>query len=280
MDVNIDVEYYHVTGYRSIVDMPELIIDTSEAGIATFALNRPAELNAWTYPLEASFFAALDSAASDPEVRVVVVTGAGRGFCAGASMRLLGDGDRSERSDRAQRRRLCELAEFPKPVIAAVNGPAGLGFALAMSCDIRFAAADSKLTTSFARLGLVAEHGVAWLLPRLVGGARARDLLLSGRTGTSLGRSSRRRTGLPGQTSSPIRAACLTRGRRQAGVGGPIWALDERAGRAGQKCIRLHATVVTARSDKQLAEPDIKGFGLLPAAGGVRQRPGGVDASR
>ena len=100
-------------------------------------------------------------------------------------MRLLGDGDRSERSDRAQRRRLCELAEFPKPVIAAVNGPAaGLGFALAMSCDIRFAAADAKLTTSFARLGLVAEHGVAWLLPRLVGGARARDLLLSGRTVT------------------------------------------------------------------------------------------------
>jgi len=165
------------------VDTPELIIDTSAAGIATFVLNRPAELNAWTYPLEESFFAALDSAAGDPEVRVVVVTGAGRGFCAGASMQLLGGGDRSERPDRAQRRRLCELAEFPKPVIAAVNGPAaGLGFALAISCDIRFVAADAKLTTSFARLGLVAEHGVAWLLPRLVGGARARDLLLSGRT--------------------------------------------------------------------------------------------------
>ena len=167
------------------MDTPELIIDTSETGIATFVLNRPAELNAWTYPLEESFFAALDSAAGDPAVRVVVVTGAGRGFCAGASTQLLGDGDRSERPDRARRRRLCELAEFPKPVIAAVNGPAaGLGFALAVSCDIRFAAADAKLTTSFARLGLVAEHGVAWLLPRLVGGARARDLLLSGRTVT------------------------------------------------------------------------------------------------
>ena len=185
MHVNIDVEYFRTTGYRSVVDTPELIIDTSAAGIATFVLNRPAELNAWTYPLEKSFFAALDSAAGDPEVRVVVVTGAGRGFCAGASMQLLGGGDRSERPDRAQRRRLCELAEFPKPVIAAVNGPAaGLGFALAISCDIRFVAADAKLTTSFARLGLVAEHGVAWLLPRLVGGARARDLLLSGRTMT------------------------------------------------------------------------------------------------
>ena len=164
------------------MDASELIIDTAEAGIAIFILNRPAELNAWTYPLEESFFAALDSAAADPAVRVVVVTGAGRGFCAGASMQLLGDGDRSKRPDRARRRRLCELAEFPKPVIAAVNGPAaGLGFALAVSCDIRFAAADAKLTTSFARLGLVAEHGVAWLLPRLVGSARARDLLLSGR---------------------------------------------------------------------------------------------------
>ena len=176
---------FSLPGYRAVVDASELIIDTPEAGIATFVLNRPAELNAWTYPLEESFFAALDSAAGDPAVRVVVVTGAGRGFCAGASMQLLGNGDRSKRPDRARRRRLCELAEFPKPVIAAVNGPAaGLGFALAVACDIRFAAADAKLTTSFARLGLVAEHGVAWLLPRLVGSARARDLLLSGRTVT------------------------------------------------------------------------------------------------
>src|ERR1700733_11299911 len=158
MNVNAAVENYRGTGYRSVVDTPELIIDTSAAGIAKFLLNRPAELNAWTYPLEASFFAALDSAAGDPEVRVVVITGAGRGFCAGASMQLLGDGDRSERSDRAHRRRLCELAAFPKPVKASVNGPAdGLGFALAISYDIRFAAADAKLTTSFARLGLVAE---------------------------------------------------------------------------------------------------------------------------
>jgi enoyl-CoA hydratase/carnithine racemase len=171
--------------YLEPVDAPELIVDTSEPGIAALILNRPDELNAWTYTLEARFFAALDAAAANPATRVVVVTGAGRGFCAGASMRLLGDGDRSSRPDRAQRRRLCELVEFPKPVIAAINGPAaGIGLALALSCDIRFAAADTKLTTSFARLGLVAEHGVAWLLPRLVGGAAARDLLLSGRTVT------------------------------------------------------------------------------------------------
>src|ERR1700757_2074915 len=108
--------------------------------------------------------------------------GAGRGFCAGASMSLLGDVPDS-RPDRSVRRRLCELAEYPKPLIAAINGAAaGIGFALAISCDLRFCAETSVLTTSFAKLGLVAEHGVAWILPQLVGRAHALDLLLSGRT--------------------------------------------------------------------------------------------------
>lgn len=96
-------------------------------------------------------------------------------------MNMLGESVRSE--DRLDRRRLCELADFPKPVVAAINGPAaGIGFALALWCDVRICAADAKLTTSFARLGLVAEHGTAWLLPRIVGRAHAVDLLLSGRT--------------------------------------------------------------------------------------------------
>jgi enoyl-CoA hydratase/carnithine racemase len=161
----------------------DLIFERPQNGIATLVLNRPAELNAWTYTMEGLFFEALDAAMGDPEVRVVVITGAGRGFCAGASMTLLGDGDRSLMPDRSRRRRLIELAQCPKPVVAAINGPvAGIGFALALACDIRIAAVDAKITTSFARLGLPAEHGTAWLLPRIVGGARARDLLLSART--------------------------------------------------------------------------------------------------
>jgi enoyl-CoA hydratase/carnithine racemase len=93
---------------------------------------------------------------------------------------MLGEGARP--ADREGRRKFCQLAQFPKPVIAAINGPAaGLGFMLAMWCDIRIAAADAKLTTAFARLGLVAEHGAAWLIPRIVGRSRAADLLLSGR---------------------------------------------------------------------------------------------------
>jgi len=163
------------------VEPSELIIDRAEPGVLQLVLSRPAQLNAWTIPLERAFFAALDAAAASPDVRVVVITGAGRGFCAGASMDMLGAAVRP--ADREGRRRLSELAEFPKPVIAAVNGPAaGLGLVLALWCDIRIAAADARLTTAFARLGLVAEHGAAWLLPRIVGRAHAADLLLSGRT--------------------------------------------------------------------------------------------------
>ena len=165
------------------MDESEVLVNFDEPGIVQLVLNRPDELNAWTYSLESSLFAALDAAATDRSVRVVVITGAGRAFCAGASMSLLGDvGTAVTRPDRAHRRRLPELVEYPKPIIAAINGPAaGIGFALAIACDVRVAAADAKLTTSFARLGLVAEHGVAWLLPRLVGWTHATDLLLSGR---------------------------------------------------------------------------------------------------
>jgi enoyl-CoA hydratase/carnithine racemase len=138
-------------------------------------------LNAWTLALEATFFAALDAAATDPAVRTIVVTGAGRGFCAGASMDMLGGAARP--IDPSARRRLSELTEFPKPIIAALNGSAaGLGLALALYCDIRICAVDAKLTTAFARLGLVAEHGLARLLPETIGRAHAADLLLSGRT--------------------------------------------------------------------------------------------------
>ncbi len=168
-------------GYHATVEPTELIVDRTEPGILQLILNRPAQLNAWTISLETAFFAALDAAAACPDVRVVVITGAGRGFCAGASMDMLGAAARP--ADRAGRRRLSELAEFPKPVIAAVNGPAaGLGLVLALWCDVRVCDADARLTTAFSRLGLVAEHGVAWLLPRLVGRAQACDLLLSGRT--------------------------------------------------------------------------------------------------
>ena len=152
--------------------------------IATITFNRPDRLNAWTGRLGTAYFDALDRAADDPEVRVIVVTGAGRGWCAGADMDMLqgiGEGDGAGGGD-PETRPHTHATTIPKPVIAAINGAcAGLGFVHAMMCDIRFAAAGAKFTTAFANRGLVAEHGVSWVLPRVVGPAVALDLLMSGR---------------------------------------------------------------------------------------------------
>ena len=209
---------------------PEVVVNRDEPAIAQLILNRPTELNAWTYTLEAALFDALDVAASDPAVRAVVITGAGRAFCAGASMSLLGDsGAAVARPDRATRRRLTEITTFPKPVIAAINGPAaGIGFALAISCDVRFASETAKLTTSFARLGLVAEHGVDWLLPRLVGWTHATDLLLSGRI---ISGSEAEKMGLVASTVSDgsVRERALEYAREMASTGSPSsWAAIKR----------------------------------------------------
>src|SRR4051794_38134341 len=161
-----------------------LLRDTSD-GVAVLTLNRPDRLNAWTFELEQAYFGALADCAEDPDVRVIVVTGAGRGFCAGADMddlQGIGSGalDVDERA--AQRRKQTFPLTIPKPIVAAVNGAAaGLGLVQALMCDIRFAAAGAKFTTAFSRRGLIAEHGISWILPRLVGPSRALDLLLSAR---------------------------------------------------------------------------------------------------
>lgn len=156
------------------------------SGVATLTLNRPDRLNAWTPALEGRLFELLDAADADPEVRVVVVTGAGRGWCAGADMDTLQgiQAAEAEKPGRAQvvRRSVTDVLRVRKPVIAAINGAcAGIGMAFATFCDLRFAAAGAKFTTAFSRRGLVAEHGMSWSLPRLVGTARALDLLYSAR---------------------------------------------------------------------------------------------------
>jgi enoyl-CoA hydratase/carnithine racemase len=165
--------------------------------IATITLDRPERLNAWTGRMNTEYRSLLERARADGGVRVIVVTGAGRGFCAGADTRALeghverggydpGTGPGLATPGYGVRPEFD--AEFayhfgiPKPIIAAVNGPAaGVGFALACYCDLRFAAAGAKLTTAHGRLGLPAEFGLSWLLPRLVGLTRAADVLLSSR---------------------------------------------------------------------------------------------------
>src|SRR5688500_12400612 len=153
-------------------------------GIATLTLNRPDRLNAWTGGLARRYYDLLDQAAADQDVRVIVVTGAGKGFCAGADMESL-QGNEEADADAAGvsgDRLIWHPTTIHKPIIAAINGAcAGIGFCAALMCDLRFAAAGAKFTTAFVRRGLIAEHGSSWMLPRLIGHARALDLLYSGR---------------------------------------------------------------------------------------------------
>lgn len=164
--------------------MSEVVLKSIEDGVAVLTLNRPDRLNAWTGEMERAYFAGLDECAASDDVRVIVVTGAGRGFCAGADMQdlqTLGEGSRQPSLPHDARPQTYPLS-IPKPILAAINGPcAGIGLVQALMCDVRFAAQDAKMTTAFSRRGLIAEHGMSWILPRLVGPARALDLLLSGR---------------------------------------------------------------------------------------------------
>jgi enoyl-CoA hydratase/carnithine racemase len=162
--------------------MSDAVLYEVQGNVALITLNRPERLNAWNGDLASGYFNSLDLAAADPDVRVIVVTGAGRGFCAGADMDVLqgigGGADSGERDTRDARYAM----GIPKPIIAAVNGAcAGLGLVHAVACDIRFAAAGAKFTVAFSRRGLIAEHGISWTLPRLVGQSVAMDLIVSGR---------------------------------------------------------------------------------------------------
>jgi len=158
-------------------------------GVALLTLNRPDRLNAWNGELSERYFTLMDECVANDEVRVLVVTGAGKGFCAGADMDALqsigrssSGGSNAGAESAAGGRLQSYTTTIPKPVIAAINGAcAGIGMVQALMCDVRFAAAGAKFTTAFARRGLIAEYGMSWLLPRLVGTANALDVLLSGR---------------------------------------------------------------------------------------------------
>ena len=178
----------------------EQILYEAKDRVATVTLNRPEKLNAWTGVMGREVRQAMDEAARDESVRVIILTGAGRGFCAGADMQLLSgivdagtvrEGDeRPARSPSAAdaparadfRGPYAYFPTVPKPIIAALNGAtAGLGLVIALYCDLRIAADTAVFTTAFSRRGLIAEHGVSWMLPRLVGLQHGLDLLLSAR---------------------------------------------------------------------------------------------------
>lgn len=186
-----------------MADYSEILVDVA-GRVATITLNRPDKLNAWTGTMQDEVKAAVLAASADDEVRCIVVTGAGRGFCAGADMGGLqvieaSSGESTLGPQIADSTTLFEgapgptvaehfpgrfgyLFSCPKPIIAAINGPcAGIGLIFTLYCDLRFAAEEAKFTTAFAARGLIAEHGISWLLPRLVGEAHALDLLFTAR---------------------------------------------------------------------------------------------------
>ncbi|MET0579337.1 MAG: enoyl-CoA hydratase-related protein [Ilumatobacteraceae bacterium] len=177
----------------------EQILFEIDDPVATITLNRPDQLNAWTGVMANEVKDALGRAERDPAVVGIVLTGAGRGFCAGADMNMLQslsgaddgalpfvDDGRPTPGDASWgdelRGTYTYLMSVPKPIIAAINGPAaGMGVPIVLACDLRFMNESTVMTTSFAHRGLVAEWGVSWLLGRLVGPARALDLLYSAR---------------------------------------------------------------------------------------------------
>jgi enoyl-CoA hydratase/carnithine racemase len=164
-----------------------------EDHVATITLNRPDKLNAWTAEMDADVRHAVEAAATDDKARAIVITGAGRGFCAGADMSRLsristggGAGNvvqmaRSNPDNFDQK--FSYFLAVPKPIFAAINGPiAGIAVCFSLFCDFRYMAEGAKLTTAFAKRGLIAEHGSSWMLPRLIGPMNALDLLYSART--------------------------------------------------------------------------------------------------
>jgi len=174
----------------------EQVIYSVKDRVATIMLNRPDRMNAWTPVMEKEVRETLEQASADERIRAIVLTGAGRGFCAGADMSGLGarandpklavDLHPQKFDPDNFNQRYSYLLGIPKPIIAGINGPvAGIGLVLTLYCDLRYIAAGTKLTTSFARRGLICEYGSGWMLPRLVGPMNAIDLMLSGRTLTA-----------------------------------------------------------------------------------------------
>src|SRR3989337_2860242 len=162
-----------------------ILVDIAE-NIATVTLNRPEKLNALSGEMMEGLVPVIEGLAEEKEVRCVVVTGAGRGFCAGGGLAGMGSGETLPNENPVARLRRLEetsrlLHEMPKPTIAMVNGPAaGAGLSIALACDIRIVGESARFGTAFVRIGFSGDYGGTWMLQRLVGPAKARELYFTG----------------------------------------------------------------------------------------------------
>jgi len=169
------------------MDFEQIIVEKAD-GAMTITLNRPDRLNAWTAQMGLEMRAALDQADADDDVRAVIVTGAGRGFCAGADLQGGGDTFARKREAVAGERRdnggelTLRIFDSTKPVIAAINGPAvGVGATMTLPMDVRLAVQDARIGFVFARRGIIPEACSSWFLPRVVGISRAMEWVATGR---------------------------------------------------------------------------------------------------
>ncbi|MGD9794600.1 MAG: enoyl-CoA hydratase-related protein [Acidimicrobiia bacterium] len=150
-----------------------------DGAVCTISFDNPTRRNGWNHDMERQYWAALDRAAADEDVRAIVITGEGNSFCPGLDTSKLEENSNAPVGLVLTGRRSQHYAlTIPKPMIAAINGPcAGIGLVQALVCDIRFMARGARITTAYAKLGIPAEYGMSWLLPRLIGVAHALDLL-------------------------------------------------------------------------------------------------------
>ena len=165
-------------------DTESLVLMEVKDGVAVLSFNRPDRANSYSVPMETEYYRKLNDCEADPEVRVIVVTGVGKTFCPGMDSGTLSAqaNDGAASTFPHKRAPISYPRTIRKPVIAAINGAcAGIGLVVAMNCDLRFTTTRAKITAAFSQRGIMAEHGLAWILPRVVGPSKALDLLFTSR---------------------------------------------------------------------------------------------------
>jgi 2-(1,2-epoxy-1,2-dihydrophenyl)acetyl-CoA isomerase len=202
----------------------QLVTYALEDGVAWIRLNRPEKRNAVNGALRSSLVAAVRQAERDPQARVVVVTGSGKAFCAGADVNELQGREGAVGEIRTEYERiLTALRTMPKPTIAAVNGvAAGVGVSVALCCDLRYAVPDAYFREAFVNIGLTVDGGASWLLPRLVGSGRALELFY---TGDDLSAAEAERLGLVNHVVGPEELEPAVRSLAERLAKGPAQAL-------------------------------------------------------
>lgn len=238
----------------------EVLYDVADH-IATLTINRPDRLNAQNVATFELALALLDRAASDRDVRVVIVTGAGRGFSAGGDLKEMGGEARPFTAEVRHLRELTRtsqmLAEMPKITIAAINGAcAGGGMSWAMACDLRYAASSAKFTTAFVNAGLSGDFGITWTLPRVVGPAKARELLYFADTFTAADACAMGAVNDVFPDEELLGEVCARAGRLAAKAPLALAALKANLRDAGQSGLGEHLEIESERLVRTMATDD------------------------